>query len=141
MAPEAPAAGRRHGARRLAAAALVPPVVAAGLASRFLGAGLPADLSGGVFYAVLIYLLLTVLRPRAAALSIAAAALVLCVLIELLQLTGIPADLARAFPPVRLVLGTGFAPLDLLAYAIGSALALGADVLAGRIRVRRPTAG
>ncbi|WP_411734083.1 DUF2809 domain-containing protein [Paeniglutamicibacter sp.] len=138
--PELPVADRRPArTRRLAAVALVLPVVAAGLASRFLGAGLPADLAGGVLYAVLIYVLLTALRPRATAVSNAAIALVLCVLIELLQLTSIPADLARAFGPFRLVLGTGFAPLDLAAYAIGAALALGADVLAGRIRARRAT--
>ncbi|MFL4475816.1 DUF2809 domain-containing protein [Paeniglutamicibacter sp. MACA_103] len=130
----------RTRSRRLAAIACVPPVIALGLAARFLGAGLPADLAGGVLYAVLVYVLLTFLRPRASAWSNAAIALVLCVLVELLQLTGIPADLARAFWPVRLVLGTGFAPLDLPAYAIGSALALGADVLQGRIRDRRPTA-
>jgi hypothetical protein len=115
----------------------VLPVIALGLAARFLGAGLPADLAGGVLYAVLIHVLLTVLRPRAAALSNACIALALCVLIELLQLTGFPAEAARAFRPIALVLGTGFAPLDFLAYAIGSALAFGADVLQGRIRAAR----
>ena len=115
----------------------VLPVIVLGLASRFGGAGLAADISGGVFYAVLVYLVLTLLRPRAVPAANAAGALVLCVLIELLQLTGIPADLARSLPPIRLVLGTGFAPLDLLAYGLGAALALGADMLLGRFRRRR----
>jgi hypothetical protein len=120
----------------LAAAAWVLPVIVVGLASRFAGTGLAADLAGGVLYAVLVYLLLTVLRPQAARWSNASIALVLCVLIELLQLTAIPADLARVFGPIRLVLGTGFAPLDLVAYAIGAALAPGIDMLLGRIRAR-----
>ncbi|MFB9816288.1 DUF2809 domain-containing protein [Paeniglutamicibacter sulfureus] len=130
--------GEHRGARtrRLAAAAWVLPVIVVGLASRFGGTGLAADLAGGVLYAVLVYVLLTVLRPQAARWSNASIALVLCVLIELLQLTAIPADLARVFGPIRLVLGTGFAPLDLVAYAIGAALALGIDMLLGRIRAR-----
>ena len=123
--------------RRLAAAAWVLPVIFVGLASRFAGAGLAPDLAGGVLYAVLVYVLLTVLRPRTARWSNASIALVFCVLIELLQLTAIPADLARVFGPIRLVLGTGFAALDLLAYAMGAALAPGIDMLLGRIRARR----
>ena len=114
------------------------PVIALGLGARFLGSGLGADLSGGAIYAVLIYVLATLLRPRARHLANALAALVFCVLIELLQLTEIPASLAAVFPPVRLVLGTTFVPLDLLAYCIGSALALGLDLLAGGLlRARR----
>ncbi|EMQ97138.1 ribosomal maturation YjgA family protein [Paeniglutamicibacter gangotriensis] len=114
------------------------PVIALGLGARFLGSGLAADLSGGVIYAVLIYVLATLLRPRAGQAANAVAALVFCVLIELLQLTAFPTSLAAVFPPVRLVLGTTFVPLDLLAYAIGSALALGLDLLAGGLlRARR----
>ncbi|MFI8411367.1 DUF2809 domain-containing protein [Paeniglutamicibacter gangotriensis] len=124
--------------RRLGAVACVLPVIALGLGARFLGSGLAADLSGGVIYAVLIYVLATLLRPRAGQAANAVAALVFCVLIELLQLTAFPTSLAAVFPPVRLVLGTTFVPLDLLAYAIGSALALGLDLLAGGLlRARR----
>ncbi|OIH82401.1 hypothetical protein BLJ79_19495 [Arthrobacter sp. UCD-GKA] len=128
-ARRSPAAAARS--RRLGAAACVLPAIALGLGARFLGSGLEADLAGGVVYAVLIYVLATFLRPRAGHVANALAALVFCVLIELLQLTDIPADLAALFPPVRLVLGTTFVPLDLLAYGLGTALALGIDLVAG----------
>lgn len=128
-ARRSPAAAARS--RRLGAAACVLPVIALGLGARFLGSGLAADVAGGVVYAVLIYVLATFLRPRAGHVANALAALVFCVLIELLQLTDIPADLAAFFPPVRLVLGTTFVPLDLLAYGLGTALALGIDLVAG----------
>ncbi len=65
--------------RRLAAGLLVVPVVVLGLGARFLGAGPAADLSGGVLYAVLVYVLLVFLRPRAAPWSNAAIALAFCV--------------------------------------------------------------
>ena len=139
--PRSPAAAARS--RRLGAAACVLPVIALGLGARFLGSGLAADLAGGVVYAVLIYVLATFLRPRAGHVANALAALVFCGLIELLQLTDIPADLAAFFPPVRLVLGTTFVPLDLLAYGLGTVLALGVDLVAGyllRARGARPTA-
>jgi len=138
-ARRSPAAAARS--RRLGAAACVLPVIALGLGARFLGSGLAADLAGGVVYAVLIYVLATFLRPRAGHVANALAALVFCVLIELLQLTEIPADLAAFFPPVRLVLGTTFVPLDLLAYGLGTALALGIDLAAGGLlRARGATA-
>ncbi|ASN39164.1 hypothetical protein CGQ24_09140 [Arthrobacter sp. 7749] len=123
-----PSSAPKASTRRWVAAALVIPVIGIGLLSRFGGSGLLADVSGGLLYAVLIYVLLTVLRPRATQFSNAVIALVFCVLIELLQLTNIPAELARVFSPSALVLGTGFAPLDLLAYLMGAALALGIDV-------------
>nr|WP_281070286.1 DUF2809 domain-containing protein [Paeniglutamicibacter kerguelensis] len=108
-----------------------------GLGARFLAAGPAADLSGGVLYAVLIYVLLVFLRPRAAAWSNAAITLAFCTAIELLQITSIPATLGAAFPPIRLVLGSTFVPLDLLAYAIGTALAFGIDSLIGSVRAGR----
>ena len=120
--------------RRLAAGLLVVPVVVLGLGARFLGAGPAADLSGGVLYAVLIYVLLVFLRPRAAAWTNAAIALAFCVAVELLQITPIPAALGAAFPPARLVLGSTFVPLDLLAYLIGTALAFGIDSLIASVR-------
>ncbi|MFJ6417328.1 DUF2809 domain-containing protein [Paeniglutamicibacter sp. NPDC091659] len=123
--------------RRLAAGLLVVPVVVLGLGARFLGAGPAADLSGGVLYAVLVYVLLVFLRPRAAPWSNAAIALAFCVAIELLQITSIPATLAAAFPPIRLVLGSTFVPLDLLAYVIGAGLALGIDSLIGSVRAAK----
>lgn len=135
--PNPLAANRLSITRRLCAGLLVVPVIGLGLAARFLGAGLVADLSGGVLYAVLIYVLLVFVRPRAGYLSNAAIALAFCIAVELLQITTIPATLGAAFPPIQLVLGSTFAPLDLLAYLIGTALATGADALIGSIRSRR----
>nr|WP_281070178.1 DUF2809 domain-containing protein [Paeniglutamicibacter psychrophenolicus] len=102
---------------------------------------MPADIAGGAIYAVLIYVLATFLRPGAARTGNALAALVFCVLIELLQLTDLPASLGQVFPPVRLVLGSTFVPLDLLAYLVGTVLALGADAGFARLaRARRGSA-
>ena len=110
------------------------PVIALGLAARFLAAGPVADLSGGVLYAVLVYVLLVFLRPGAAPWQTAAITLAFCTAIELLQLTPLPAALSAAFPPARLVLGSTFVPLDLAAYALGAVLALGIDSLVASVR-------
>jgi len=71
---------------------------------------------GDALYAVLVYLLIAFLVPRKPQTPVAAVALTLCLLIELFQLTGLPADLAQSWPPVRLVLGTTFGLTDLVAY-------------------------
>lgn len=126
-----------HASRRPAAGLLVVPVVVSGLGTRFLGAGWPADLAGGLCYAVLGYVLLVFLRPHAARWSNAAAALAFCVLVELFQLTGLPAGMAQVFPPVRLLLGTTFVPLDLVAYALGVGLSYAIDEGSNRCIHRR----
>ena len=123
--------------RRLVAAALILPVIALGLAARFMGAGLLADLSGGILYAVLIYILVVFVRPSGAKFSIAGIALGFCVAVELLQITSFPATLGAAFPPLRLVLGSTFVPLDLVAYLIGVGLGLGTDALIHKLRAQR----
>jgi len=95
-------------------------VVAAGLAAR---ASLPppvAGPAGDVLYATLVVLLVAVVRPRTRPLTAAAVGFVVCVAVELLQLTGIPAALAERVPTVRLVLGTTFWAPDLLLYAVGA---------------------
>ncbi|WP_295018328.1 DUF2809 domain-containing protein, partial [uncultured Micrococcus sp.] len=53
-----------------------------------------------------------------------------------LQLTGVPAALGRAFPPARLVLGTGFLWSDLVLYGVGVAAVALVD--AALRRRRRP---
>ena len=57
-------------------------------------------------------------------------ALALCVVVELAQLTRLPARV----PQLRWVLGTTFAPVDLLWYAVGALGGAGAMVLVGRLR-------
>ena len=99
-------------------------------------AGPFGDLAGGILYAVLVFLLLASITPAASGTRIGAAALLVCVGVELLQLTGLPSLLGDAFPPLRLLLGTTFVATDLLAYAIGVAVAVAADRV-----LRREAAG
>jgi D-alanyl-D-alanine carboxypeptidase len=95
-------------------------VVVAGLAAR---AVLPASVGGPVgdaLYATLVVLLVVLVRPRTSPVVAASVGFVVCVGIELFQLTGVPAELADRWPPVRLVLGTTFWAPDLLRYAVGA---------------------
>lgn len=97
-------------------------VVAVGLGAR---ASLPSPLAGptgDVLYATLVVLLVAVVRPRTQPLVAAAVGFTVCVAVELLQLTGVPAALAERVPAVRLVLGTTFWAPDLLLYAVGAVL-------------------
>lgn len=125
---------RRRRRSRLALAAVV--VIAAGLAVRALGStsGLDAIAkpAGDALYAVLVLVLVAFVRPTARTWVAAAVAWVVCAAIELGQLTGVPAHLTEAWWPARLVLGTTFHAPDLVAYAIGVALAAGADAWVGR---------
>ncbi len=43
--------------------------------------------------------------------------------VEILQLTGVPAALAERLPPVALLLGSSFDPVDLLLLIVGGAVA------------------
>lgn len=124
--------------RRLTLAAAGILVVPLGLAARFLPGGIVGDAAGGVLYAVLIYLLVAFVAPRWPAFRVAALALGICVAVELLQLTPMPARWGSAFPPLRLVLGSTFVATDLIAYALGAALAALGD---GFTRRPRPSAG
>jgi hypothetical protein len=136
-------AARRSGpvrTRRLALGLAVPATVALGLGIRAVGDGAWTGPAGDVLYAVLIYLLVAFLIPARPRSLIAAAALSACVLVELLQLTGLPADLARSWPPIRLALGTTFGLADLVAYAGGCVLAAAADRALGRGPRTRPRA-
>jgi hypothetical protein len=94
-------------------------VVIAGLLAHFLLVGPAADFLADALYAVLVYVVLCFAAPRFPGLPLAVVAWGICALIELSQLTGVPAALAEAFPPVRLVLGTTFVAVDLVAYAVG----------------------
>ncbi|GAB3618219.1 hypothetical protein GCM10027416_27760 [Okibacterium endophyticum] len=95
-------------------------VIVAGLISRFVIPGLAGDIAGGALYAALVYLIIALIAPRARALAVALIAFGACALVELLQLTPLPATLGAAFPPARLILGSTFVPLDMVAYALGA---------------------
>lgn len=121
--------------RRGVAAALAVVVVGVGLAvHRWAPGSAASDVAGDALYAVLIYALVVVVAPRAAAVWVAVIAGAWCVAVEVLQLTGLPAAAAAVFPPVALVLGTGFDPRDLLVYVVAVALAALSDAA---IRARR----
>jgi len=131
--------------RRLVLLLVAAAIVAAGLAVHLLAPkDAVGDAIGDVLYAVLVVLLVAFAAPWAAWWGTGAVALAWCVGVELLQLTSLPASLGAAFEPLKLVLGTTFAPWDLLWYALGVVLAAGVD---GALRrrggraVRRPEAG
>lgn len=99
-------------------------------------AGLVAgsNLLGDALYAVLVYVVIVGVAPGIAAPRAAAIAFGICAAIELLQLTGLPAAIVDVVPVARYVLGTTFNAPDLLAYAVGVALAAGVDAQVGRRR-------
>ncbi|MFF3834468.1 DUF2809 domain-containing protein [Streptomyces sp. NPDC002458] len=103
------------------AAALV--TVAAGLGVRAAAGGDVAKYAGDALYTVLIHTLVVLLAPRVRPLTAAGVALAFSWAVELAQLTGVPADLARHSTVARLVLGSTFNAPDLLWYAVGAALA------------------
>ena len=130
-----PASRRPRARRRLALGLAAVVVVAVGLATR--RDGLVWDLVGSALYAALVHVLLALVAPRARSALVGLVAFAVCVVVELAQLTPVPAALAAAFPPAALVLGTTFAAQDLPAYAVGAALAATADhVLRRRARRR-----
>ena len=112
---------------RARTALAVPVVVAIGLALRFGVAGPVGDLTGGVLYALLVFLVVAFIARRWRAPLVGIIALGICTAVELLQLTGLPARLAEQVPPAALVLGTGFAGADLVAYLAGAALGVALD--------------
>ncbi|PPF54066.1 DUF2809 domain-containing protein [Clavibacter michiganensis] len=105
-----------HARRRvLALAALLAVVIAGMVVTRSDGRGLWPD----VHYAAALHLALIAVMPRVDTLAHGAVVLVWCTGIELLQITGWPETWATHVPLSRLLLGTGFDPLDLAAYALG----------------------
>jgi len=113
-------------------------VVGAGLAVARLGGAPWADPAGDALYAVLVYVLVLLAAPRLAPWTAAAVATGLCVAVELLQLTGVPATLVGHAPALRYVLGTTFNAVDLAVYAAAAALAALVDGVAGRALRRAP---
>lgn len=119
-------------ARRRALLVIAVLVVAAGLVTHVVGRGPIADALGDALYAVMIYVVIAIVLPRAPVWIVGASAAALCMLIECFQLTGLPAIWSEAFWPVRLVLGVGFGARDLVAYAVGAGAAALCDHAIGR---------
>ncbi|WP_447913964.1 ribosomal maturation YjgA family protein [Microbacterium phyllosphaerae] len=127
--PDRDATVRTRRRRLLIAAALV---IVIGLAVHLIGSGPVADFAGDALYAVMIYLVIATVFARARSWVVGTAAIVVCTLIEVFQLTGLPGVWAEAFWPVRLVLGAGFDARDLIAYAVGAIAATVWDPAARR---------
>ncbi len=104
-----------------AAAALA--TIALGLLVHFHGAGLGntlQDKMGDALWAAMIFWWVGLAAPGARLLVRSGVASAICGAVELSQLIHSPAlDSLRATLPGRLMLGSGFDPRDLLAYAVG----------------------
>lgn len=117
------AAGDRR--TRLAFAATAAVVLLVGLGLQLQGRTVAIDLAGSALYACLVGLVIAIMRPGLPAWIIAASAFGVSATIELLQLTGLPSRVVDAVPPLRLVFGSSFDPLDLVGYAFGAVVLLG----------------
>ena len=83
------------------------------------GSGAVAQHSGTALYAAMIYAGVFLLIPGALPWAAGVAAITFCWLVEVLQLTGLPAELSERSLVARLVLGVQFDALDLAWYVIG----------------------
>lgn len=82
------------------------------------------DVTGDALWAMMIAWWIGAVVPRVALRTRSAAALGICVAVELSQLIHTPAlDVVRGTTLGHLVLGSGFDPRDLLAYSLGVTLA------------------
>lgn len=123
--------------RRFALSFAASDVIAVGLVIHFFVPGDFASLIADALYTVMVYLLLAVILPRAKRASLALAAFAISALIELAQLTGFPEQLSVSFPPSRLIFGSTFSALDLVAYAVGAVAVFSADtILSARLSAR-----
>jgi hypothetical protein len=107
-------------------------VTGAGLAAREFTTGTFAKVAGVALYATLVYCLVLVVAPRTRPLTTAAVTLAISWAVEFFQLTPWPAELSARSWLARMVLGSSFAATDLLWYAVGAALGLGAHLLLRR---------
>ncbi|MFF9567402.1 DUF2809 domain-containing protein [Streptomyces sp. NPDC014685] len=130
VAEESRTARRARARVRAVAAGSAVPTVLAGLGVRAFTDGDFAKYAGDALYTVLICALVTVIAPGARPVARAGAALAFSWAVELLQLTGIPADLARHSAVARLVFGSTFNAPDLFWYAVGAGFAWAVTALA-----------
>ena len=93
-----------------------------GLALQLLDRTPLIDVLGSMLYVVFFGLLIVLVWPRLSAITVAASALALAVAIELLQLTPVPAAIVDAMPVSRLLFGSSFDAMDLVAYLGGAVL-------------------
>ncbi len=118
----------RIAGRRIAYLGLAATTIAAGLwvhfGAKMLGAD-ARDMLGDALWAVMIVWLISAIAPRAQLLTRSGVALAICVAVEFSQLVHTSSiDALRSSTIGHLVLGSGFNPRDLVAYAIGVAAAM-----------------
>ncbi|KIF68056.1 hypothetical protein HY68_04355 [Streptomyces sp. AcH 505] len=106
--------------------------VAAGLGVRSVGSGDAAKYTGDALYTVLVQALVVVVAPRVRPLTAALVALAVSCGVELLQLTGVSAELAARSEIARLVLGSTFNAPDLFWYGVGAAAGWAVHAAFGR---------
>lgn len=112
-------------------------VVAAGLVDRALLGSLLGGGLGDALYAVAMGVVLVFFLPSVGTATAGLVSLLLCAAVEFFQATGIPATLAETVPGSALILGSGFAYGDLIAYVVGAVLFTTADA----VRCATPRAG
>jgi hypothetical protein len=95
-------------------------ILVTGLVVHFAIQSAAGNFVADALYAVMLFVVLSFVFVRTSGWLNALVTFLLCLGIELLQLTGLPASLAEVFPPARLVLGTTFAAIDLVAYLVGA---------------------
>lgn len=113
--------------------------LALGLGLQLLERSVVVDVAGSMLYVCCAGMLLSALWPALPSPAVASIAFGFAVAVELLQLTAVPQAVVAAFPPARLLFGSSFDPVDLLAYAGGAVLLFGARLaIVGLARRRRP---
>ncbi|MBX9579999.1 MAG: DUF2809 domain-containing protein [Gemmataceae bacterium] len=125
--------GTRRSVRRRAAAAAA--VVALGLLSRHPAvrphlSGFVAEYAGDTLWALLVFLLVGIVRPRWPTVRAGAVALGFAFAVEFSQLLHAPwLDALRRTTAGHLVLGDTFIPSDLICYTVGVGLGVAAEVV------------
>ncbi|WP_144127501.1 DUF2809 domain-containing protein [Catellatospora sichuanensis] len=123
--------------RRLLALAAAAAVLVIALLIRAAADGPLEQHSGTALYASMIYAGVFFLWPRTTPLVAGALATAFCWLVELSQLTGVPAYLSERSLLARLALGVAYDPLDMLWYPVGVLPLVAVHLL---LRQRRATA-
>ncbi|MFE8952685.1 DUF2809 domain-containing protein [Streptomyces althioticus] len=115
-----PPAPDTTGRTRLLAAVAALLTVGAGLGLRAVATGDVAKYGGDALYTLLILALVVLVAPRSTPARASGIALAVSWAVELLQLTGLPAELSVRSTAARLVLGSTFNAPDLFWYAVGA---------------------
>ncbi|SFL23517.1 Protein of unknown function [Methylorubrum salsuginis] len=124
------------GTRRPALILAVAAVIAMGLAVRLVPLGLPAGVvkyAGSTLWGAMVYGLIACLRPDAVVRRLALVALVIAATVEFFRLVHAPwLDAFRLTLAGQLLLGRLFSLWNLVAYAVGIAVAAGLDAATRR---------